>query len=476
MTAKKLSVKTKLGYGIGQLGDSLGYNVFYYFFLFFLTDIAGVSPAIAGTISFIAVLWDAITDPVIGYMSDHSKSKMGRRRSFMISGALPYGICMFLLFSDIDLSPGIKGIYFIIIAMAFWTCYTVYVIPYFALGGELTDDFEERTSVRAWASVFMYVAVFLASATPPMIVGFSEDKLGLSTSQGWRNVGIIFGVIILVIILICWACTKGKESTDDTVHREEIENAEKKNIFLSYWEILKLKPVKFLGGSVLLWALVCSAASSGPVYMMTNNFNLSAEKQSLFFTLSSVFALMWIPVINFLCKKFDKKHVYCVAMMTAGIALCIFGITGVPNLKWAIMSCFCFTFGNTAFWTLYFSLMYDLNEVDEYVNGERREGATAALLGLCQKLGAALGLQLLGIFLQIGGYGNPQAQSEIVEKTILYANTYLPGVLGILAAVVIIGYPITKSRHSALVNALKCRNEGKSYSEEGFAEVLNKKK
>ena len=83
----KLSFTTKLGYGIGQGGDSAGYNLYYTYFLFFLTDVAMVSPAFAGVISLIAITWDAVTDPFVGYISDNTKSKYGRRRPFMIGSA-----------------------------------------------------------------------------------------------------------------------------------------------------------------------------------------------------------------------------------------------------------------------------------------------------------------------------------------------------------------------------------------------------
>ena len=474
MTQPKLTIGTKLGYGIGQTGDSIGYNVFYFFFLFFLTDIAGVSPAIAGTISLIAVLWDAFTDPIIGYLSDNFKSNRGRRRPFMITGSIPYAICMFLLFTDLDISPALKGIYFIIIAMIFWTCYTVYVIPYFALGGELAHSFEDRTSIRAWASIFMYLAVLIASAAPPMIVEITQTKFHGMPVDGWRNVGIIFAIIIFLVIVICWTSTKGKEPVNEKAS-ESSDNAspKRKNIFKSYWEILKLRPVKFLGLSVILWALVCSMASSGPVYLMTNNLELSASKQSLVFTLCSLVAIMWVPVINLLCKKFDKKYVYCYAMMFSGAIMAIFGLIGISTFALLIAMIFFFTFGNTTFWTLYYSLMYDLNELDEYINGQRREGAIAALMGLCQKLGSALGLQILGITLQIGEYG-VAGQEERASHFIVYANTLIPGLIGILAAICVISYPMTKSRHQSLTSALEKKKHGDDYNEDNFQELLYK--
>lgn len=473
MKDKKLSLGTKLGYGIGQIGDSGGYNLFYFFFLFFLTDVAGVSPAIAGTISLIAVLWDAITDPIIGHLSDNCKSKYGKRRPFMLAGAIPYFICMVLMFTNVDLPAGVKGIYFVILAAAFWTFYTVYVIPFFALGGAITDDFEGRTSLRAWASVFMYLAVMLASAAPPVIVDYTEKVFGGSVNDGWRNVGLIVGGITLACALICWFAMRGKEQIEEP---KASVTEHKKNIFKTYWEILKLRPVKYLALSIIFWCIACAAINGAPVYLMDNNLHLSAGDQSLFFVLNSLFAIAWIPVINGLCKIIDKKWVYCFAMLFTAIAMCILGIIGINSFAGMIVLAILVQFGNTTFWTLYYSLMYDIDEVDEYANGIRREGAVTAIMALSQKIGSAIGLQIMGIYLELGGYGDPAADADKVANTILGINTWFIGVFGIIAAVSIVAYPVTKEKYNALLDALQKKKQGLEYSEEGFAEIYHRVK
>lgn len=464
----KVSVKAKLGYGIGQMGDSIGFNVFYFFFLFFLTDVIGISPGIAGTVSLIAVVWDAVTDPIIGDMSDNLRSKYGRRRPFMLGAALPYAIVMFLLFSNVNLSPGAKNAYYIIVSMLYWTFYTAYVIPYFALGAEITQDFEQRTSVRVWASYFMYAAVMIASSAPPMIVAMTESRGG-DTISGWRNVGIIFAVITLAVILICWATTKGGEviKGEDAVE----EPKEKESIFKTYFEIFKLKPVKSLAISVLLWSLVSSMQSGGAVYLMTNNLKYSAEKQSIFFVCLSIFAMLWLPVINKLADKFDKKKVYSYSMAFSGIALIIFGFIGFPVFALLLIEVALYCFGNSTYWTIYYSMMYDISELDEFINDKRREGAITAIMAFCQKLGAAFAMWFTGQLLAMGGYGIPEF-TEKAEKVVLHMNTTIPGVIGILAAVCVIAYPLTKDKFEAISNALSAKKAGKPYSTDGFSNLL----
>ncbi|MEG0722103.1 MAG: MFS transporter, partial [Lachnospiraceae bacterium] len=127
---KKISTTKKFAYGIGQIGDTIPYTLFYTFYLIYLTDVVGIKPIIAGSVSAIAIIWNAILDPVIGYLSDNSRSKYGRRRSFMGKIIIPYTIIIALLFFPIEVNETLQAIYYIAVGIALWTCYTVWVIPY----------------------------------------------------------------------------------------------------------------------------------------------------------------------------------------------------------------------------------------------------------------------------------------------------------------------------------------------------------
>lgn len=464
-STEKLSVKTKLGYGIGQMGDSIGFNVFYFFFLFFLTDVIGISPTIAGAISLIAVMWDAITDPIIGHCTDNMRSKRGRRRPFMLAAAVPYALIMFLLFNDVNFSETAKNGYFIIVSMLFWTAYTAYVIPYFALGAEITQDFEERTTLRVWASYFMYAAVLIASSTPPMIISMTEQAGG-TTVDGWRNVGTAFGILILLVILICWNSTKGKELSMDDIPKSEF-----KDIFKSYGKIFKMKCVKPLALSVLLWSCTSSLSSGGIVYLINNTLSYDAGIQSMVLASLSIFAMVWLPVINKLAAKFDKKKVYMNGMIISAATLLVFYFIGFSSLYMLLAMILIYCFGNSAYWTLYYSMMYDITELGEFQTGERIEGGITALMSFCQKLGAAFAMWLTGQVLAWGQYG-VEGAVEATNKAIMLINTALPGIVGIAAGLVVIMYPLTKTKFIAISNALEAKKAGKEYSTEGFSDLL----
>ncbi len=465
----KLSKATKLGYSIGQATDSLGFNIFYFFFLFFLTDFAGIPPAIAGTISLVAILWDAISDPIVGYLSDNSKSKHGRRRPFMLAGLVPYTICMFLLFNNIDLGQDAKIIYFYIIAIAFWTSYKVFVIPFFALGAEITNDFDERTTLRAYASVFIYVSVLMASSLPPIFLA-KLGEAGVDPVASWRYLGIIFAAGIIITGLICWRATRGKEPK---INWEEKTSEIKENFFKTYKEVLRLKATMTLGLSVFAWGGVAVLLSSGPVYLMSNNLGYSGELQSLYFLLSSVFAILMLPLINWLSSKFGKKAVYVGTMLLGAVGMFAFTFIGFPSFGIYLVYTVMFGLGNAAFWTLYYAMMYDISEVDEFKTGKRREGAISSIMSFFQKLGAACATWLIGILLSVGGYdGTLEVQTESAQHMILYINTLVPGLVGAVSIIAASLYPITGKRFELLMNALVAKREGKEYTTEGFEKLL----
>lgn len=463
-----LSRTNKLGYAVGQMTDSIGFNLFYFFFMFFLTDYAGVSPAAAGTISLIAVVWDAVTDPVVGHISDNLRCRHGRRRPLMLAAAFPYAIGTFLLFHNVGLAAGAKAAYFTAVAILFWTSYKVFVIPFFALGAELTSDFHERTSLRAWASFFLYFAVLLTSAATPMLLKINGD-MGYTGSQGWDKVGLIFGILTLASALICWALTKGGEPAA----LPEAPKDGNGGLISNLLDILKLRPVKVLGCSVLGWAMVTALLSSGPIYLMNNNLHYSEERIALFFTVMAVMSIIWIPLVNYCSGILDKRMVYSGAMLISTAGFVFFGVSGFGGFAALLVFISVYALGNTTFWTVHYSMMYDISELDEFVNGKRREGAISALMSLFQKLGSAICMWLIGVLLSWSGYnGGLDVQPQSAQNMIFYINTLIPAMFGLLAVACGVVYPLTAGRFSALMTALSAKRSGAVYNVEGFRELL----
>ncbi len=146
MTTNKLSRTTKLAYGAGDLGAAIATAINGFFLLNFLINIAGLRPGTAGTIFLVAKIWDAINDPIVGWLTDHTVSKFGRRRPWLLIAAVPFGLAFFLQWIVPPLSETGLFWYYLIVAILLDTAYTAVNVPYAALTAELTQDYDERTA------------------------------------------------------------------------------------------------------------------------------------------------------------------------------------------------------------------------------------------------------------------------------------------------------------------------------------------
>ena len=161
-----LPMPVKLGFGIANLGDTVITEFVGAFFIFFLTNIAGVRPALAGTIVFLGVMWDAISDPIIGTMSDRCTLEAGRRRPFLLISTVPLILLTTMMFTKVNFSANLKFVYFVVVSVFYWTAYTLLNIPYLSLGSELTTNNDEKTRAPPYARYSAPAACSLPTPCP----------------------------------------------------------------------------------------------------------------------------------------------------------------------------------------------------------------------------------------------------------------------------------------------------------------------
>jgi GPH family glycoside/pentoside/hexuronide:cation symporter len=206
---EKLTFGVKLGYGAAEGGLTSTFNLVYFFLLFFLTDIVGINPALAGTVLMVATLFDAITDPAIGIFSDNLKWKWGRRRPLILIAALPFGLTTWLMFTDFQLGSG-SLIYFIVISALMFFFLTLISVPYQALGAEITRDYNERTSLGSFRSGWSVLLTLFSLSVPLILVEYFAEEYG-SARLGWSVAGAVFAVIASLLVLVTWRTTRGHE-------------------------------------------------------------------------------------------------------------------------------------------------------------------------------------------------------------------------------------------------------------------------
>lgn len=448
-TNKTISNATSLAYGIGGLGEGIGYNFFFGFFLFFLTNTAGVSPAWAGTISMIAVFWDAISDPLIGYMSDNSKNPKGRRRPFIFKGSIVLGVTIFLLFSNWNISPALKVLYYILINIAYWMALTSCVIPHTSLGAELTDDFNQRTSIRAFQTFFMNIGAGVALSGTLVIVGFFSRFF--DASKAWAAAGALFGLVVFTAYFICFLCTKGKEPENIHLHPTENRPSEKReNFFSTYKKVLGNKPLRYILVIDFAINFILGIAVSVRVYLHTYTFGFSDVTSSMLLMIYSIVIVVGVFLSNLSAHHLGKKATMVIGTLVYAsgfLVAYIFPASEVSIGAGLVLE----GLGNCTFWTLLYSFAYDASIIEMYKHGTGNEGIIVSMVGLIMKVGNAIGMWLCGLGLAyIGFHAELPVQSDFTQSGLRFMYCIVSAAILIVGAAIFSKYPLTEKKYNEI--------------------------
>jgi len=193
----KVSFSQMLGFGSATFGSEFIYSTVGIFAMYFLTDVAIIGAALAGVILLLARFWDAFFDLIIGYISDHTKSRWGQRRPYILFGTIPLAVCFILFFQTPQLFGDAKFIYYLVLMLLMWTVYSITYVPYTAMVPNITRDAKQRSSVMGVARFMSMIGLIIVGAlTRPLAGAFSTPQIG------WSTMAIIFGSIMAVFTLI----------------------------------------------------------------------------------------------------------------------------------------------------------------------------------------------------------------------------------------------------------------------------------
>jgi len=464
MTQSSLNFKRELGYASGIVAESVLYNMFYTYFIIFLTDVALVNPALAGTISLISVLWDGITDPLIGHFADR---KSGRKQKLILFSALPMALFFVLSFLKIEAGPFRTFIHYTGGAMLFWVFYTMYTIPYYALGAEITQDYDERTKIRGMSGFINSFAIFIGCALPTILVGVLMGR-GISQKAAWTmNAMVIAGVAVL-FVLITWFSLKGIQ----LVSQKE-EGRKEKNIIKNYMDILKLKPFRSFVIYIVFYMISSSISQANLLYLIQYKAGLSPDFIGIALVALVLSFLIFTPLTTLLATKFDRRKAIIVMFSISTAGMIVMKLVGIDTSADVIALSMITGISAASFWSTFYSFAYDLCEIDELKNGMRREGAITALPQFLQKFGAAIGLWIEGLFLAAVGYNATlKAQPENALRGIENISTIFMALMLLIALWGMILYPVTKKRFNALEEVLGRKKRGEFYSLEQLDSII----
>lgn len=470
----KLPLKRKVGYAVGIFSDSLGYTMFYSFFSLFLTTVVGLPPALAGAISSVGIFWDGITDPVVGHISD---LKAGRKRKFIQGGAILYALALVMVYIKVDFGLVGTTIYYVVCVLAFWLFYTMVCVPYYSSVPELTSDYHERTSIRNLSATLNTFTNWLVLSTPMLLVTFFSEQFK-SKETGWLVTAGIFASCIIIFSSICARSLKKisqERGTQEVAPHEKVSLLQTlKDLVSTYWGILKLKPTKWLMLAIFSVNLFRGVASAGYVYYMSYVVGWNAAQIGLAY---SVLVLSWLPffpLIQWVCKKWDRRTALIGAFAITAIGRTIIYFTGMSNTPVGAYSIIIISnFLLTTYLALMFAMPYDIAELYEFKTGKRRDSAISAVPLMCQKLGSAVAVATWGIMLQASQF-NAKLEVQTAE-TLASITRNFAGVINIFIFVSIaflLCYRLTKKKVTLLQKAVELKRENKPYSTEGFEDLI----
>jgi len=475
MEEKRLSLKTKIGYGLCTGAETIPSTLLSIYFIFFLTDIVGVRAYIAGIIFFIVIMWDAVIDPIIGGLSDNYVTQKGRRLTWMKISIIPLAIAIFLMFSPFEINNQIfETLFYIFAAMFVCSAYSAFIIPYFALAAEITPLHGERNILR-FLSMIVYYPIFLIATAGPMLVWEIAEELGLSDREAWGIVGAVFAVLMLIIcgigMFLLRKCEK--DSIKTALENKAQSDKERKNFLKNWKELLTLKSFRKIVFWILIYVLGISVINTVIVYFLTYSMHMDEGDQAVFWVVYVAIICCVLPIVTKLCNKYGKRPVILATMIPSTVLGFILFFTGVNSVTVLYIYAASIALSSSGFYTFYVAFAHDCVEIDEFKNEKRRDGSLSALASLAQQIGVALAMPLTGVTLEFAGYdGMVETQSESALQGILALSTLFPGIVGLTAFGIMWFYPVSKKKYNLLHQALELKKSGAEYSTEGFADIL----
>ena len=390
---RPLGLKAYLGFGAGSMGTGVFTVAPGLLLLIYMTDTLAIPATLAGIAVFIPKLWDVITDPLMGFVSDNTRTRWGRRRPYLLVGAILMWIAFSALFiaPEFD-SPNSAFVYVMIMYIACTTAYTVYVIPYTAMPAEMTDDLHERTTIISFRMSFALVGMLVAGVAAPMLVAVAGGGRG-----GYAVMSVSVGSFCGLAMLFSFFATRGlpfKQQTQVKRHfREQIAIAFQNRSFL-----------------VLLVAFLIQLTAAGtalaamPYYVKYVLGQGAAVFSTLFLCLFGT-AILTMPIWAKLSRRTGKHKAYIIACSIYALAgASLFFTSADSTLALVYLLLCCQGLGFSGLTMLPYSMLTDIIEYDALASGMRREGAFTGIWIATEKAGFALGGLAVGLVFGLFGF------------------------------------------------------------------------
>lgn len=437
-----MRLRTKIGYSVGDFGLSIAYFAVGFFFLYYLTDVVGLSAALAGTVVLVGKLWDGVNDPLVGVLSDRTRSRWGRKRVYLLFGAVPFALSFALLWwLPLNASVAVTFVLACGAVLLFATTYSLVAVPYMALVPVMTGDYDERTELIGFRAMLSAAATIAGGAIALLV------SRGDGVAPALKMMSLGFGLVCAAAILVAAASVRGVEAGG---------GADITRVPWGRYVALAREP----NVAALLWFKLLGAVATGALTAALPYF---AEHvigdtgvASISLAIYTIAAASLIPVANRLTHRFDKRHLLLATNVAAAIVL---GAIAFLLQTDAVVP---FLIGSgllgaalSAYLLIPPSFVPDLVEWYQYEHGERHESVFFGLWMSIHQIGLGVAGFVLGLLLQAFGYdGAAATQSASGILGVRMAFGAVPAVFLVVASLVLLRYRITRERFEAARDAV----------------------
>lgn len=496
----KVPVGQKAAFGSGHFILNILPGTLGVFIQFFLLTAWGVDPLWAGLLGGLPRIFDAITDPIMGFISDNTKSRWGRRRPYIFLGALISGVLFFLMWQlDDNASQSYIIWHVMVLQILFLVGNTMFATPLVGLGYEMTPDYNERTRIMAFANTMGQIAWMIV---PWLYVIIPDTNTFNTQTEGVRTMALIVGAMCVLFGILPALFCKGIDSSH-MENRKEINwktlSANLKELIVNIKQVSKNKPfMKLCGATFLVFNGFQLVAAFGVFiivfYIYNGSYEMAGTWPAWFNTINAMItAFIVIPIISRMSNKWGKKKAFIISTVLSiigyllkwwgfdkelneqfnstslgeslnssvgyvfeslnpvleNIGMSWFSIDPGADIPWLIFVPIpLFAFGMGGLFTLMMSMTADVCDLDELENGmPRKEGTYGAIYWWMVKLGQAIALVLGGLVLKVVGF-DPNITEQTVDtmNRLRIADIIIPSLTAGLAVWVMLKYNLTEER------------------------------
>jgi GPH family glycoside/pentoside/hexuronide:cation symporter len=459
---ERLKASEYIGYALGDTASNFFFKFFTIFLTYYYVDVWGVpGKDLLWTLPVVSLI-GAFTDPVMGLIADRTQTRWGKFRPWLLWGAIPFGMCGYMMFAGPDLSPNGKLIYALITYALMWISYSVINVPYSSLLGVVSAS--SRT--RAVASSFRFVGAFsgallISLFVRPLVKYLGTSKTGeLNEMRGFQGTMAIFAIAAVIMFWVTFATTRErvKPPQQKTNVREELGELLRNRpwVLLLIASIFSTTFIALQAGSTIFFFKYVVGDDKAPVF-------LGLDRTTVFLTSAAIGQLLGTTCLSSIVRRIDKKH--CAAALTATTGLCFAAFYFVPKedyghmLALNLFAQFCCGPTSALTWALY----GDVADYGEWKFGRRSTGLIYSASLFAIKTGGVVGGFLLLLFLaRFGFVRDAKMQTPLALLGITLAFSLVPGFIAFLKAIALMIYPLNQKRVDEVEQALAARRAAAS--------------